>query len=347
MTALVDDTVVKEKMSALVSIEADKALAFFTIPNAFDPLLESIRKEIECFVPDISTVTGRKAVASMAYKVAQTKTYLDGVGKELVAKQKEIPNKIDATRKRLRDTLDKWRDEVRSPLTLWEAAESDRLDRIQSSLAELKAVADDMVERSAEAIRDRLREVECEAITEQFYQEFTTIAAELKDKAITALRNRFAAAEKREAEQAELARLRAEEAARKAREREDQIARDAAERAAFEERRRSEAASRAAEDAARREQEAAERRELELKLKAEQAERRAAEAEAKAKRDAEAERARLSEGTARREANQAHRARVNKAVLVALVGAGLDEKCAKGLIQMIVRGEVPHVSILY
>ncbi|EES5368095.1 cell envelope biogenesis protein TolA, partial [Escherichia coli] len=37
------------------------------------------------FVPDITTAKGRKEIAYLAYKVAQTKTYLDGLGKDLVA----------------------------------------------------------------------------------------------------------------------------------------------------------------------------------------------------------------------------------------------------------------------
>ncbi|OCS62006.1 hypothetical protein BBZ50_02590 [Escherichia coli] len=50
------------------------------------------------FVPDITTAKGRKEIASLAYKVAQTKTYLDGLGKDLVAELKEIPKLIDANR---------------------------------------------------------------------------------------------------------------------------------------------------------------------------------------------------------------------------------------------------------
>ncbi|EGT6367902.1 cell envelope biogenesis protein TolA, partial [Escherichia coli] len=51
------------------------------------------------FVPDITTAKGRKEIAYLAYKVAQTKTYLDGLGKDLVAELKEIPKLIDANRK--------------------------------------------------------------------------------------------------------------------------------------------------------------------------------------------------------------------------------------------------------
>jgi len=331
----------------LVAIPEDRALIVFTQDGAIDPLLQRIRAELDAFKADISTASGRKAVASMAYKVAQSKSRIDDAGKKLVAQQKEIPNKIDATRKRVRDTLDKWRDEVRKPLTDWEAEEDERIERIKSSMSELQGVIDDQSDRSSEIIRERLGEVEREAITEQFYAEFTGAAAELKDKAIAALRVALERAQKREAEQVELARLRAAEAERKQKERDDQIAREAAERAKRDAEAKAEAARKAAEDATRRAREAAERRELELKLQAEQAERRAAEAEAKAKREAEQKATAEKAEAARREADKAHRATINKAALDALVADGIAEDTAKAVITLIAKKGVPHVSINY
>lgn len=334
-------------INELVTIEPGSALTVFTTPGAIDPLLERIRKEIDAFEPDISNDKGRKAVASMAYKVARAKTYLDDAGKKLADSQKEIPKKIDATRKRIRDTLDKWKDEVRAPLTAWEAAEDERVERIKASLAEFQAVIDDLSERPADLIRDRLGEVEREAITEQFYAEYVGAAAELKDKAIAALRTALDRAEKREAEQAELARLRAAEAERKQKERDEQIAREAAEKAKRDAEAKAEAERKTAEDAAKRERDAAEKRELELKLQAEAAERRAAEAESKAKREAEQKAEQERAAAARREADKAHRAKINKAALDAFVRGGISEDTAKAVITLIAQREIPNVSIQY
>jgi hypothetical protein len=330
-------------VSDLVAIEPGSALQLFTTPAAIDPLLDRIRKEIDAFEPDISSDKGRKAVASMAYKVARAKTYLDDAGRKLADQQKEIPKKIDATRKLIRDTLDKWKDEVRAPLTAWEAAEDERVERIKSSLAEFQAVIDDQSERPAALIRERLGKVEREAITEQFYAEYVSAAAELKDKALAALRDALKRAEQREAEQAELARLRAAEAERKQKERDEQIAREAAEKAKRDAEAKAEAERKAADDAAKRERDAAEKRELELKLQAEAAERRALEAEAKAKREAEQERA----AAARREADKAHRAKINKAALDAFVRGGIAKDTAKAVITLIAQREIPNVSIHY
>ena len=54
-------------------------------------------------MPDVTTKKGRDAIASIAHKVARSKTALDNIGKELVAELKDVPKKIDAERKRIAD----------------------------------------------------------------------------------------------------------------------------------------------------------------------------------------------------------------------------------------------------
>ena len=322
-------------------------VALLTDEKAFEDLLDKIRTEVRSHVPDVTTDKGRKAIASLAHKVTKTKTALDEAGKSLTEDLRKQVKTVDDSRRKIREKLDELRDEARKPLTDWEAEEDERIERIKSSMSELQGVIDDQSDRSSEIIRERLGEVEREAITEQFYAEFTGAAAELKDKAIAALRVALERAQKREAEQVELARLRAAEAERKQKERDDQIAREAAERAKRDAEAKAEAARKAAEDATRREREAAERRELELKLQAEQAERRAAEAEAKAKREAEQKATAEKAEAARREADKAHRATINKAALDALVADGIAKDTAKAVITLIAKKGVPHVSINY
>ncbi len=61
---------------------------------------------------DISTDFGRKEIASLAYKVARSKTALDKSGKDLtedIRKQKEA---IDAERRKVTERLDSLKDEV-------------------------------------------------------------------------------------------------------------------------------------------------------------------------------------------------------------------------------------------
>jgi hypothetical protein len=331
----------------LVSIPKADALTVFTTPEQIDPILARIRQEIDAFVPDISSKRGRDNVASMAYRVARSKTYLDGVGKELVDELKDVPKKIDASRKRIRETLDAWQKEVRRPLTEWEDAEEARVNRIKGILAELQAVIDDKVERPALIIRERLAEVKAEAITEERFGEYTGAAAELKDKAIAALEVQIATAEKREADAAELARLRAEAEVRAQAEREAKAKQDAEDR----ERRAAEAAAAAerakAEAAAKAAAEAAERKEREHKAAIEAAERKAVEAAARAKAEVEAGIAREAAEKAKREADREHRATINRAALAAFVEAGIAEDVGKQVVTLIAAANIPHVTINY
>ena len=114
----------------LVVIEQATALDLFTAPEKVNQMLEHIkslaeeeRKELDS---DFSVAKNRKAFASLAYKVAQTKMYIDKEGKAVVDKLKELPKKVDANRKIFRDELDALSTDIRKPLTEWEAQEKAR-----------------------------------------------------------------------------------------------------------------------------------------------------------------------------------------------------------------------------
>ncbi|POA88013.1 hypothetical protein [Pseudomonas protegens] len=366
-------------MSAQTELAAvppqETALAVYSAPNGLEPWLQQIRAEIDGFTPDISTRKGRDAIASMAYKVARSKTALDEVGKKLVADLKEVPKKIDAERKRVRDTLEAWQEEVRRPLNEWQAAEDARVDRHNDGIESIKALAKFEEPPTASHIAQVIADLELLAIDDS-WEEFLPEAAQAKDQTLIALRGLLVKRQKEEAEQAELIRLRAEAEAREQKEREEHIAREAAERARLETEQKAQAEREAV---LRREQEAkaaAEHRELQLKLQAEQAERARAQAEADrvaaeqraeqerkdaARRAEEAvEQARLEERhradaaaaeTVRqqevRERNEAHRRSINRAALDAFIAEGMPEECAKQAITLIAQRKIPNISISY
>ncbi|WP_275211658.1 hypothetical protein [Citrobacter freundii] len=114
------------EVTDLVVIEKQNAMAVFTTKEQLDPIIEAIEKEARSLVPDVSTRKGRDAIASMAHKVARSKTYIDNAGKDLVAELKALPKQIDESRRIVRERLDALKDEVRKPLTQWEA-EQDRI----------------------------------------------------------------------------------------------------------------------------------------------------------------------------------------------------------------------------
>ena len=353
----------------------ENALTVFSAAQGLDPYLAKIREEIDGFIPDITTKKGREAIASIAHKVARSKTTLDNIGKELVAELKDVPKKIDAERKRMRDLLDAWKDEVRKPLDDWQAAEDARVDKLQNGIDWFNLRATENADLDSTELKSSIAEVERIVVGEK-WQEFEAEAHRAKAKAIESLNVALVKREAYEAEQAELAKLRADAEAQAQRDREAQIAREAEERTKAEAER---AAQAEREAVARREQEAkaaAEKRELELKLQAEQAERQAAQAKAdqlaaeqKAEQDraaavqrqaAAVEQARLDELARQqaaadeilrqqqeREADTKHKSKVMAAAKVELINTGITEEQAKKIVLAICKGLIPNVAISF
>lgn len=341
----------------LITIESKDAYAVFTTAGALDPIIARVKREIDKFEADATTERGRKEIKSMAYKVARSKTYVDDVGKQVAARVKEIPKIVDANRRHARETLERWQEEVRRPLTEWEEAEKKRVDAHVAAIDALRALAatiDDAGEqKDAATLRSSLQAAEAVTV-DSSCEEFEEEYALAKKSTVETLTKAIAERERYEADQAELARLRKEQEEREARERqeaEEKAAREreeaAAERARqeAEEKARREAEQREA--AARAEREAAEARERELERQKEEAEKRAAEAEERARREAEEERRREAEEAARRKANEEHRTKLFNEAVAALTAHGIKHQEAEGVISLIHDGAVPHVSITY
>ena len=353
-----------ENSTDLAVIPKETALEVFSADNGLDPFLAKIRAEIDSFVPDVSTKKGRDAIASIAFKVAKSKTYLDGVGKDLVAELKELPKKIDASRKEMRDTLDAWKDEVRKPLTDWELAEEARIKAHQDAIEEISAQAVDLDGIDFDTLKSRIDSVSSVELGDK-WQEFAALAGTVKDKALASLTKALDARIKYDAEQKELARLRVEAEERAQKERDEAIARAAADKARIE----AEKAAQAEREAvAKREADAkaeAERRELELRLAAEKAEREKLEAQQRAEQSvrdaaemaekaAQAERQRQADELAEaarqakaREADKAHKAAINNQALSSFVAGGMTEECAKLAVTLIAKGLIDNVKINY
>lgn len=342
----------------------ETALRVYQAPNGLDPYLKHIRDQIDTFVPDVKTAKGRKAIGSIAYSIARSKSALDDLGKELVSELKEIPKKIDAERKRMRDTLTAWQEEVRRPLTEWEEAEKTRVARHEQGVAAIKAEGVELGLLGAEDLLTRIGRVEAVALGDT-WEEFAAEAGQIKDQVLAALRAALMARQKYDAEQAELTRLR-----READERAEQDRIRAAQEAAVEAERQRVAQQQQAERdaAARREQElidqaAAQQRAIEQaeanRIAAEQraeqerqdAARRAEEAAEQARQEerrrADAAAAEILRQQEARERDKNHRASINRAALEAFIAEGMTEECAKQAIKLIALRKIPNIQISY
>ncbi|QHC08929.1 hypothetical protein GRF56_16760 [Aeromonas veronii] len=373
--ATIEKTKADTAQTQLVVIEPTTAVALFTEGQGIAELLADIRQKATSLVPDITTTKGRKEIASVAYAVAKTKTYLEGFGKELTDKYKEIPKRIDANRKVLRDTLDALKDEVRAPLTQYEAAEEARVAALKERMTAFADAKQATAELPSTELEHYLQQIDAIAIDDS-WEEMTAQAGVAKDAAVLHLRTVIEKAKEREAQAAELERLRQEAAAREQADRERRIAEQAAETARQEEARRQQNKR---DESERREREAKEREQQAIRdaeaaelarqqaearriAEAEQAEQRRLQAEENARRQAEeaaaraAEQERLrieneqrlkAEEDARRAADRAHRGRINSAIVMDLMGMGLSEDFATNLVRHIASNKIEHLSINY
>ncbi len=321
------------EVTDLVVIEKSSAMAVFTNNEQLDPIIEKIEKEARSLVPDVSTKKGRDAIASMAHKVARSKTYIDNAGKDLVAELKALPKQIDESRRIVRERLDALKDEVRRPLTEWEAEQ----ERIKAEeVARIKAEEDRkqfesdheiallMNEKHDREAKEKAEEAERQRIAHE--EELKRQAAEqAKREAEEKAAAELAAAKKRE-EDAIAARAQAELLAKQAQERAEQEAKDAAEKAEAEKKAAIEAEQRKAQEEADRI-----KREAEAKEAARLAEEK-----------------RISDEKAKREADVKHRKAIGANIVKSLTEySSITREQAIEVLTALMNGLVPHTNINY
>ncbi|MGK4325662.1 hypothetical protein NO746_000018835 [Citrobacter freundii] len=321
------------EVTDLVVIEKQNAMAVFTTKEQLDPIIEAIEKEARSLVPDVSTKKGRDAIASMAHKVARSKTYIDNAGKDLVAELKALPKQIDESRRIVRERLDALKDEVRRPLTEWEAEQerikAEEAARIKAEEDRKKFESDheiallmndkhdrEVAEKKAEAERQRIAHEE-----ELKRQAAEQARREAEEKAAAEL----AAAKKRE-EDAIAARAQAELLAKQAQERAEQEAKDAAAKVEAEKKAAIEAEQRKAQEEADRI-----KREAEAKEAARLAEEK-----------------RIADEKAKREADVKHRKAVGTEIVNALTAnTSISRDQAIEVLKAMMDGLVPRTQINY
>lgn len=326
----------------LVAIETLKAAVVFAEGGA-EAVVANIETAVRATDTDISTPKGRGAIKSLARRVSSAKVKLDELGKDYVADLKNQAKTVDVERKVIRDRLDALRDEVSKPVDDFEAKQQARIDEHQAELSKFEAAAMfEDIEPTAAAIQDRIDRVSAIGGNRD-WEEFQNRADAARAKAIETLTMMLHVAKRREAERAELEKLRA-----------DQIKREESDR--IEKAKRE--ATAAADAKAAAEQQRLQREKDEAEARAKLAEQRQKEAEERAARAAEeaaaAERERIADEQAaakreseKREANKRHRAKIHTAIKAKLMQLGLSDDLAVAVVKAMASGEVPHVTVNY
>ncbi|RVI03687.1 coiled-coil domain-containing protein [Sinorhizobium meliloti] len=210
----------------IITLPAVPNVATFTDEAEFEKLFSEIMKVVAEHKPDVSTKKGRDEIKSLAYKIAKTKTTLDKQGLALTKEWRDNTTKVNATRNKIEARLEELQASVRKPVDDWEAAEEARIDTLKARFSALDAGRAD-ANCPSDQIRSVLTEIEATAIGED-WQEYRDEAALAKDRAVNALRQSLAIAEKREADARELEELRALKAAKEEEDRQRREAEEAA-----------------------------------------------------------------------------------------------------------------------
>ena len=341
---------------ALPVITEDKYPALY-VSGGLDSYYQSIREQVMSEVPDLTTKKGIARVKSLAAMVSSSKVAVEKPGREYLKQLKEMPKVIEATLRDWNQKMDSLRDEVRKPVTELEEKEKARIAALDQRLNEIHKIGscaefDVLPSETINAWIEKLDAIAIDATWDE-YQERAGVAKEAaKVKLSSALQNRLTW----EAQQAEIARLKAEQEEKDRIQREKEIAdraRHEAEQKALREKLESEQREQAAKDAAARaEREAVEAKERLAREQQESAERERLAAE----RAAEQERQRIAQEEAnlkaeeeRRAADVEHRRTINRAVIAAIMAADttITAVQAEAVMKAIVLHKIPNTSIQY
>jgi len=346
--------------NSLAQIVEANPVVVLTDSAKFSRFYEDMRQEVDAHVPDLTTASGRKAIASLAYKIARTKTAIDDAGKQLNEAARDQIAKVDAARRDIRDQLDDLRDKARRPLTEWEVADKARIDKCAGIVRDLIAMSNGIaIGDTAQIVSERLTIVNQIVIDEAEFQEQFGVANLHHRSAINILTANYNRLLKEEADYAELETLRKEAAERADRERQEAEAAAAAVRAkqdAEADAARVAAIILEAEAAAliRAETEAARQRDEAARVHAKQLAdetARADKAEAERKNAAIQAAREIEEkaaATAKREADIKHRAKITSQIMSSLMEAcQIDDVIAQRVTTALAGNLIPNISIQF
>lgn len=194
---------------ALIVLETVKPAEVF-VPGGTDHLIEIVEAEVKAFLETMDTETeeGRKEIRKFSRRIGSSQTGIDTMKKEFTeARRKEIAD-INAEGKRFMDRMDEFKERINAPLEEWQRKENARLDGHKEALAAINNLVEECRGQASEFIQGRLDAMP--DMLKREWQEFDQLAVEASDRVTGALVQLLDETKTREAEQAELARLRKE-----------------------------------------------------------------------------------------------------------------------------------------
>lgn len=332
-------------------------------------MFESVKKEVDSEVPDVTTEDGRKRIKSLAAKISKSKTALDTPMRDYLRILKTQPKVLEASARESKARFDQLRDKLLAPLEdaqTWQDEKLAWLDGIPVWCATNPTSTD------LSALLAEVESFTLDDIWPELLRKFSTA----HEAAITTLKVTLERVSESERQAARLAELEAQAEVQRQVDRDRLIAEEAASKAiamAEEKSRldREESNRRVAESAHREEQaaireaqakkaaiEAEEKRISDATMAEERAKQAEIEAEERSKlaqdKAVEAEKLRAIEAEKEQEKlakaradDKELRVKVNRANLVVLIAAGFSAEDGKKFISMVAKGELPDIKIHY
>ena len=328
---------------AIEELSPEHGAVIYLADNGLTPYFDYIKAETANEVPDLSTLKGRKRIASLAAKVASSKKAIEKPGRDYLKELKAQPKTVETNLREFVRACDALKDEVRAPLTQWEeeqarikAEQQAKVDYFSEEYsAAVEALAAMPLNEKVDFLKGVIEEIQQEVIDDSF-GELKEAGEKAKVDSLEKLNQLVAAA----AIEIDNQRKAAEEAERQRVEREKQIAAEAAARAKAEAEAKAKAEQEALERKAKEEAEAIARK-AEQEKQALIAEQQRKEAEAKA-----AEEAKRQEEF-RRQQDINHRKSVNNDILSKLAALGVSEEQGKAIITAAARHQLGNMVINY
>ena len=203
------------EINSIISLNADRFELvgnvssweeLFLNKENFRQVLIDAQKIGRGLVADPTTKEGCIQIKSMAKKISTLQKLIEEKGKEIAAELKAKPKLIDATRKEVKDTLDKLKEDVLKPIV--------DIEKRQEQIAEIDNMPSQAMLYDSVGIEEqiaRLADLREKGI--EYWQESFEEASKSISDSMRQLNEFLLSAKKKEAEQKELEELRAQKEA--------------------------------------------------------------------------------------------------------------------------------------
>ena len=203
------------EINSIISLNADRFELVGKVTNweelflnkeNFRQVLIDVQKIGRGLVADPTTKEGCIQIKSMAKKISTLKNLIEEKGKEIAAELKAKPKLIDATRKEVKDTLDKLKEDVLKPIV--------DIEKRQEQIAEIDNIPAQAMLYDSVGIEEQIAKLaDLREKGLDYWKESFEDASKSTSDSMRQLNEFLLSARKKEAEQKELEELRAQKEA--------------------------------------------------------------------------------------------------------------------------------------